>query len=128
MKAAGYLLAVCTNKTEAFSKKLIAALGMNDFFAANCGADTFDSRKPDPRALIETITLAGADRDQALMVGDSETDIATAKAAGIPVVAVDFGYTDRHVREYEPTKIISHFDELSLPLVEKPIAAATHHP
>ena len=47
------------------------------------------------------------------MVGDSRTDIDTAKAAGIPVVAVDFGYTDRHVREFEPSAVISHYDELT---------------
>ena len=58
------------------------------------------------------------------MVGDSRTDIDTAKAAGIPVVAVDFGYTDRHVREFEPSKVISHFDELTLDLAERLIAAA----
>ena len=58
------------------------------------------------------------------MVGDSQTDIDTAKAAGIPVVADDFGYTDRHVREFEPTKIISHFDELTVELAEQLIAAA----
>jgi phosphoglycolate phosphatase len=46
------------------------------------------------------------------MVGDSKTDIATAKAAGVPVIAVDFGYTDRPVQEYAPDRVISHFDEL----------------
>ena len=59
------------------------------------------------------------------MVGDSRTDIDTAKAAGIPVVAVDFGYTDRHVREFEPSKVISHFDELTVPIwPDRLIAAA----
>ena len=58
------------------------------------------------------------------MVGDSQTDIDTAKAAGIPVVAVDFGYTDRHVREFEPSQVISHFDELTVDLAERLIAAA----
>lgn len=57
------------------------------------------------------------------MIGDSRTDIETAKAAGIPVVAVDFGYTDRHVREFEPSRIISHFDELSVEMAEGLIAA-----
>ncbi|TIW16695.1 MAG: phosphoglycolate phosphatase, partial [Mesorhizobium sp.] len=61
---------------------------------------------------------------RALMVGDSQTDIDTAKAAGIPVVAVDFGYTDRHVREFEPSAVISHFDALTLGLAERLIAAA----
>ncbi|TIT59723.1 MAG: phosphoglycolate phosphatase, partial [Mesorhizobium sp.] len=54
----------------------------------------------------------------------SQTDIDTAKAAGIPVVAVDFGYTDRHVREFEPSAVISHFDALTLGLAERLIAAA----
>jgi phosphoglycolate phosphatase len=97
---------------------------MSGFFAAICGQDTFSHRKPDPRHLTETIGLAGGDAAKAVMVGDSRTDIDTAKAAGIPVVAVDFGYTDRHVREFEPSKVISHFDELTLDLAEGLIAAA----
>jgi phosphoglycolate phosphatase len=59
------------------------------------------------------------------MVGDSVTDIDTAKAAGIPVVAVDFGYTDRHVSEYEPSVVISHYDELTLGMAQKLIDAAS---
>jgi phosphoglycolate phosphatase len=121
---AGFLMAVCTNKTEGFSRKLLEALDMTRYFAAICGQDTFAFRKPDPRHLTETIAMAGGDRDRAVMVGDSQTDIDTAKAAGIPVVAVDFGYTDRHVREFEPSKIISHFDELTVALADKLIAAA----
>ncbi len=115
---AGYLLAICTNKYEALSKALIKALDLEPRFAAICGQDTFAFRKPDPRHLTETISKAGGDPTRALMVGDSRTDIDTAKAAGIPVVAVDFGYTDRHVREFEPSHIISHFDELTLDLVD----------
>lgn len=123
-RATGHLLAVCTNKTEEFAKKLLVALGMAGYFDAITGQDTFAFRKPDPRHLTETIKLAGGDADKAVMVGDSRTDIDTAKAAGIPVVAVDFGYTDRHVREFEPSKIISHFDELTVPLADQLIEAA----
>lgn len=117
-ETAGYLAAVCTNKYEALSTALIGSLGLAPRFAAICGADTFAFRKPDPRHLIETIAMAGGDPARALMVGDSQTDIDTAKAAGIPVVAVDFGYTDRHVREFEPSRVISHFDELTVELAE----------
>lgn len=121
---AGYALAVCTNKYEANSLSLIEALGLTRHFTAIAGQDTFPFRKPDPRHLLKTIALAGGDPERALMVGDSQTDIDTAKAAGIPVVAVDFGYTDRHVREFEPSAVISHFDELTLDLASRLIAAA----
>ena len=123
-QAAGYLMAVCTNKYEANSVALIEALGLTRHFAAIVGQDTFPFRKPDPRHLTETIALAGGDPDRALMVGDSQTDIDTAKAAGIPVVAVDFGYTDRHVSEFEPSAVISHFDALTLDLAARLIKAA----
>ncbi|KQZ98482.1 phosphoglycolate phosphatase [Mesorhizobium sp. Root157] len=123
-EAEGYVLAICTNKYEANSLALIEALGLAKHFAANCGQDTFPFRKPDPRHLLETIKRAGGDPAKALMVGDSQTDIDTAKAAGIPVAAVDFGYTDRHVREFEPSVVISHFDELTLDLAGRLIRAA----
>jgi phosphoglycolate phosphatase len=122
-EAAGWRLAICTNKYEAFALKLIEGLDLRRHFHAICGADTFGFRKPDPRHLSETIRLAGGDPSRAVMVGDTRTDIDTAKAAGIPVVAVDFGYTDRHVREFEPSVVISHFDELSLDLAERLLTA-----
>ncbi|MGH6760184.1 MAG: HAD family hydrolase [Phyllobacterium sp.] len=121
---AGYLLAVCTNKFEGLSVKLITALGEESRFAAICGSDTFAFRKPDPRHLTETIAKAGGDPERAIMVGDSRTDIDTAKAAGIPVVAVDFGYTDLPVHTFDPSRVISHFDELTVELTENLIAAA----
>lgn len=124
---AGYILAVCTNKTEEFSRRLIESLGLHVHFAAICGQDTFAFRKPDPRHLTETIGLAGGAVDCAVMVGDSRTDIDTAKAAGIPVVAVDFGYTDRHVREFEPSRIISHFNELTVQMADELIASIDGH-
>ena len=102
---------------------LIERLEPGHLFGAITGGDTFAFRKPDPRHLTETIERAGGDPERALMVGDSRNDIDTAKAAGIPVVAVDFGYTDRHVREFEPSAVISHYDELTLELVGRLIAA-----
>jgi len=123
--AEGYLVAVCTNKLEGLSKALLAGLGIDGRFATIVGADTFAFRKPDPRHVTETIALAGGDPDRAVMVGDSQTDIDTAKAAGIPVVAVDFGYTDQHVSVYEPSAVISHYDELTTALASRLIAAAS---
>jgi phosphoglycolate phosphatase len=113
---AGCLLAVCTNKHEGLSKRLLGALGIAGRFAAICGGDSFAFRKPDPRHLKSTIAQAGGNPERALMVGDSRTDIDTAKSAGIPVVAVDFGYTDRPVIEFEPSRVISHYDELTVDL------------
>ena len=106
----GYRLAVCTNKIEKLSVRLLDALGLSKRFAAICGADTFGIIKPDPEILRRTI--ARADGDGAVMVGDSLVDIATARAANIPVIAVDFGYTDTPVVELAPDRIISHFMDL----------------
>ncbi len=119
---AGYIHAICTNKFEGMSKTLLNGLALADRFEVICGQDTFAWKKPDARHLLETIKAAGGDRDHAIMIGDSVTDIDTAKAAGIPVIAVDFGYSDRPVAEYEPSHIISHFDELTLTLVERLLA------
>lgn len=112
LEAAGFLLAVCTNKVEEHSVKLLDALGIGHRFAANCGRDTFPYFKPDPRHLTLTIERAGGDPSRAVMVGDSRTDIVTAQNAGIPVVAVPFGYTDVPVESLKPDIVIDHFDEL----------------
>jgi phosphoglycolate phosphatase len=111
--AEGWILAVCTNKLEGLSVLLLDALGLSDRFVAICGQDTFSARKPDPIALLGTIERAGGDWRTAIMVGDSKTDIDTAIAASIPVVAVDFGYTPVPVTELGPNIVISHFDELA---------------
>lgn len=116
---AGYIHAICTNKYERMSKRLLSGIGMDHLFEAICGQDTFAYKKPDPRHLTDTIKMAGGDPDRAIMIGDSKTDIDTAIAAGIPVIAVDFGYSDRPVAELEPTTVISHFRELTVDLVER---------
>ena len=100
------------------------ALEIDSTFAAICGQDTFPVRKPDPGHLFGTIEMAGGDAARAIMIGDSETDIRTAQSAGIPVVAVDFGYTDRHVSEFGPDHVISHYSELSPALAETLIGKA----
>ena len=112
LSARGCMLAVCTNKPEDLSRLLLDELGLTDRFAAICGADTFARRKPDPLHLFGTIEQAGGDAKRAVMVGDSITDITTAKRAEIPVVAVDFGYTVTPVSELGPDVVISHYDEM----------------
>jgi phosphoglycolate phosphatase len=108
----GCTFAVCTNKLEWLAVRLLTSLGLADRFATICGQDTFAVQKPDPEALLATLRRAGGSPDRAVMVGDSLTDIATAKAAQMPVVAVDFGYTDIPVKNLGPDKIISHYKHL----------------
>jgi phosphoglycolate phosphatase len=112
LEDAGFALAVCTNKYEHHSIELLEGLGIASRFRAICGRDSFPYAKPDPRHLLLTIERAGGDPSRAVMVGDSITDIATAKAARIPVIAVTFGYTDRPVQELEPDVLIDHYDRL----------------
>ena len=109
---AGWRQAVCTNKTESLAKLLITKLGIAGRFAFVCGQDTFGVGKPDAKPLLETIAASGGARGRAIMVGDSGTDIKTARAAGVPVIAVDFGYADVPVKELGPDRVVSHFDEL----------------
>jgi phosphoglycolate phosphatase len=109
---AGWRQAVCTNKTEGLAKLLIEKLGIAGRFTFICGQDTFGIGKPDPRPLLMTIAASGGAKERAIMVGDSETDIKTARAAVVPVIAVDFGYADVVVKELSPDCVISHFDEL----------------
>jgi len=109
---AGFRLAVCTNKTERLAQLLLGRLGVADRFSAICGRETFAHMKPDGRALLSTIERAEGDPARAVMVGDSQTDVAAARNAGAPVVAVDFGYSDPPVATFRPDRLISHFDEL----------------
>ena len=108
----GYRLAVCTNKPEPHSLALLDKLNVKSRFAFVAGRETFAFCKPDPRHLTETIRRAGGDGKPAILVGDSRTDVDTAKAAGIPVVGVTFGYTDVPMVELKPDRIIEHFDAL----------------
>jgi phosphoglycolate phosphatase len=108
----GFTFAICTNKLERLSVRLLQSLGLAHRFAAICGQDTFAVQKPHPEALLGTLRRAGGRLDRAVMVGDSQTDIATARAALMPVVAVDFGYTDVPVKDLEPDEIISHYSHL----------------
>jgi len=109
---AGWRQAVCTNKIEGSAKLLITKLGIAEHFAFICGQDTFGVGKPDAKPLLKTIAASGGASERAIMVGDSGTDIKTARAARVPVIVVDFGYADVPVKELGPDRVISHFDEL----------------
>ena len=112
LSARGYRLAVCTNKLEWLSKLLLDRLGLSSRFAAICGADTFGISKPDPAILRQTIARAGGHLSSAIMVGDAGPDIGVARRAGIPVIGVEFGYTDVPIADLKPDRLINHMREL----------------
>ena len=112
LAGSGFRFAVCTNKLERLSVLLLEELKIASRFEAICGQDTFGIQKPDPEVLRRTIAAAGGSPQRSIMIGDSATDIRTARAAGIPVIAVDFGYSERPVSEFGPDRIISHFAQL----------------
>lgn len=111
LKGEGFGLGVCTNKLEGLSVQLLDALDMSRYFGAVVGPDTLGVAKPDPRPFQEAVSRLGLVAPRAVMVGDSETDILTARNAGVPVIAVPFGYTPRPVAEFGPDRLIAHFDE-----------------
>ena len=109
-------LAVCTNKREDLSRQLLGALGLAHRFAAICGRDTFPVCKPHPDHLTGAIAQAGGDARRAVMVGDSDTDVETARRAGIPIIGVTFGYSSVPMRALGPDAIIDHYAEFEAAL------------
>ena len=113
LAAAGYRLAVCTNKLEWLSLRLLETLDLTRHFAAICGQDTFGMQKPDPEVLRRTIRKAGGEPGSAIMVGDSGTDVRTARNAALPVIAVTFGYSEVPIESLRPDRLISSYGELA---------------
>lgn len=106
----GALMAVCTNKVEGLSRKLLEMLGIDHYFPVVIGGDTLPVKKPDPEHLFEAIRQLGGERKDAVMVGDSEADVDAAKNAGLPSICVTFGYTRTPVAELGADVTIDHFD------------------
>lgn len=112
LAAAGWRLAVCTNKPEDLAVRLVDLLGLAGRFAALTGADTLAWRKPDPRHLTETVVRAGGVPQRAVLVGDTATDRAAALGAGMPCVLVGFGPEGAAVSRLKPEAVLDHFDAL----------------
>jgi phosphoglycolate phosphatase len=110
--ARGYRFAVCTNKLEWLSKRLLDQLGLSSRFAAICGADTFGVSKPDPAILRQTVARAGGQISSTVMVGDAGPDIGVARRAGVPVIGVEFGYTEVPIADFKPDRLIGHMRDL----------------
>lgn len=114
LRAAGLRTAICTNKPEALAEKLVRSLGVREHFDALIGADTLPVRKPDPAPYRAAVEAAGGDLARSCLIGDSETDRATAAAAKVPCVLVGFGPDSRENMEaLEPEALIDHFDDLA---------------
>jgi phosphoglycolate phosphatase len=97
LDTAGYRLGVCTNKPAAATQLVLAACGLAHFFPVTIGGDSLPQRKPQPEPLLAAIAGLGGTADQAVMVGDSATDLATAEAAGIPAFILPSGYGQEDV-------------------------------
>jgi phosphoglycolate phosphatase len=112
LAAQGCRFAVCTNKLEWLSKRLLDQLGLSARFAAICGADTFGVAKPDPIILQQTVAQAGGAIAATIMVGDAGPDVGVARRAGVPVIGVEFGYTDVPIADLKPDRLIGHMRDL----------------
>ena len=103
------LMAVCTNKQEHLSNDLLKKIGIYDFFEYVAGSDTFDYCKPDPRHLTSVVEILDGDVKKTIMIGDSETDANAAKAAEIPVILLENGYTEKNTTEIYHNHLIKDF-------------------
>ena len=102
-------MAVCTNKQEHLAIDLLRKIGIYDYFEYVAGSDTFDYCKPDPRHITNIIEIMGGEINKSLMFGDSETDANAAKAASIPVVLLENGYTEKNTNEIYHNHLIKDF-------------------
>ena len=102
-------MAVCTNKQEHLSNDLLKKIGIYDFFEYVAGSDTFDYCKPDPRHLTSVVEILDGEINKTIMIGDSETDANAAKAAEIPLILLENGYTEKNTTEIYHNHLIKDF-------------------
>jgi phosphoglycolate phosphatase len=112
LAADGATFVVCTNKRTDLAVALLDALELSPRFAAIVGPDLAGAAKPDARHLLYALAAAGGSRDRAIMVGDAATDIGAARNAGVPSIALSFGYSDVPPEDLGADVLIHHFDEL----------------
>ena len=102
-------MAVCTNKQEHLSNDLLKKIGIYDYFEYVAGSDTFDYCKPDPRHLTSVVEILDGELNKTIMIGDSETDANAAKAAEIPMILLEDGYTEKNIDEIYHNHLIKDF-------------------
>lgn len=127
LRGQGFAVGICTNKPAALAEVLTRRLGIRDLFGAMIGADTYHVRKPDPYPYVQAVELSGGAVDQSFLVGDTVTDVATARAAGRPVALVTFGPEGRGVERLGPDALLDAFADLpgmAAGLAGRPTAAS----
>ena len=112
LRGAGFAVSICTNKPEGLAEELTLRLGIRGLFAALIGADTLPTRKPDAAPYIAAVEQAGGNVARSMLVGDTDTDRQTARAAGVPVALVTFGPEGRAIARLQPDALLDHFDDL----------------
>jgi phosphoglycolate phosphatase len=112
LAARGIPMAICSNKPFVMTKLVLETLGLDQYFDAVTGGDNVPHRKPDGRHVTHTLDLMGGRYAHAVMVGDSETDVDAGKDAGVPVVAVTYGYTHVAVADLGADVLIDRFSDL----------------
>lgn len=113
LSATGWRVGICTNKPTALAETLMTRLGVRDLFASLVGADTLPVRKPDPAPFRLAVTQAGGDVARSVLIGDTETDLKTARAVGVPVVLVGFGPEGPGIARLGPDAMLDHYRDLS---------------
>lgn len=112
LRGHGARFAICTNKPEAPTLRLLDELGLTDHFETVIGGDTLAHAKPHPMPLIEAINRLGGVAEEAVMIGDSITDIAAARAACLPVVALSHGYSTQPIAKLGADRLVDHLAEV----------------
>ncbi len=105
-------MGVCTNKQEHLAVDLLKRIKIYDFFEYVAGRNTFEYCKPDPRHITSMIEIMNGDIKKSLMIGDSENDSEAAKSAGIPMILLKDGYTDRNVDQIYHNHLINDFNDI----------------
>lgn len=108
----GFDTAICTNKPQALAEELLRRLGVRPLFSALVGGDTLPMRKPDPTPYLAVLERSGGELGRSALLGDTETDARTARAAGVPVALVTFGPEGGDVSRFAPDALLDHFDAL----------------
>lgn len=113
LKSAGYRLGCVTNKAEQFTIPLLKALGIHDDFEFIIAGDTLPKKKPDPLPLLHSAEIMGIDPADCLMLGDSQSDVKAARAAGFKIICMSYGYNHgEDIRDYNPDLVIDSMAEL----------------